>query len=472
MPNIFRAIILLPVSAWLGILIVAAMAPTGRVHAESMPTAYQALVPDTVADPTIVEFDGTFYLYATTDIDRGLKAAGPPVVWKSKDFVNWSFDKCIYPEATNWRYWAPGSVRRRDGKYYLFVTINGFTRVAIGPGPEGPFHDAAGHDRWEGPDAAKALCDIDGEPFVDDDGQMYVVFRGRHIGRMKDNWLEFAAPPIEIPSPRKNYTEGPFLFKRKGIYYYIYTLDGHASYKNAYLLSRTSPLGPYEVPQEDIITRTDPAAEIWGPGHGCVFNPAGTDDWYFVYLEYGAGGSTRQIFANRMAFNADGTIKPIRLDCQGVGALRPTAGVPVNLAHGAKATASSSRPARDISTAADGVALRRTFVFTPEQAIDGSNGTRWRADPDDKAAWLMVDLGSVQPTDRVELRFSTPTLGQAFVLEASVDGEHWRRCGGLDQPQARSPHIVEKTGNARFFRVTITAGDPGLWEFKVLRDGP
>src|SRR5277367_2517637 len=55
------------------------------------------LVPDTVADPSIVCFDGTYYLYATTDTDKGLSQAGPPVVWKSKDFLNWSFDGILIP---------------------------------------------------------------------------------------------------------------------------------------------------------------------------------------------------------------------------------------------------------------------------------------------------------------------------------------------------------------------------------------
>ena len=32
------------------------------------------------------------------------------------------------------------------------------------------------------------------------------------------------------------------MFKRKGIYYYIYTLSGHQNYVNAYMMSRESPL--------------------------------------------------------------------------------------------------------------------------------------------------------------------------------------------------------------------------------------
>lgn len=56
------------------------------------------LVPDTIADPSIVFFNGTYYLYATTNTDKGLRKAGPPVVWKSKYFLNWSFDGILIPD--------------------------------------------------------------------------------------------------------------------------------------------------------------------------------------------------------------------------------------------------------------------------------------------------------------------------------------------------------------------------------------
>ena len=109
------------------------------------------LVPDTIADPSIVCFDGTYYLYATTDTDKGLSEAGPPVVWKSKDFLNWSFDGILIPDV-KWgktRYWAPGKVIRKDDQYYLFVTVvnekdNAKGYVATADKPEGPFHFAGG----------------------------------------------------------------------------------------------------------------------------------------------------------------------------------------------------------------------------------------------------------------------------------------------------------------------------------------
>ena len=53
---------------------------------------FNPIIPDNIADPSISKFGDTYYLYGTSDIDRGLEEMGPPVVWKSKDFVNWSFE--------------------------------------------------------------------------------------------------------------------------------------------------------------------------------------------------------------------------------------------------------------------------------------------------------------------------------------------------------------------------------------------
>ena len=59
-----------------------------------------ALVPDMIADASIELVGDTFYCYATTDgYGRGLDTSGPPVVWKSTDFMHWSFEGVCFPSA-------------------------------------------------------------------------------------------------------------------------------------------------------------------------------------------------------------------------------------------------------------------------------------------------------------------------------------------------------------------------------------
>ena len=93
-----------------------------------------------MADPSIVEFNGVFYCYATTDGEgKHLSTSGLPVVWKSTDFQNWSFTGSLFPADFKGKYWAPSSAILRDGTYYLYPTIDGQLSVVTAKSLEGPF---------------------------------------------------------------------------------------------------------------------------------------------------------------------------------------------------------------------------------------------------------------------------------------------------------------------------------------------
>ena len=85
-------------------------------------------------------------------------------------------------------------------------------------------------------------------------------------------------------------------------------------------MSRVSPFGPYITPEQDVVCTTDAEAGVFGPGHGCVFNLEGTDDYYLVYLEFSRNSTNRQIYVNKLEFNEDGTIKQVKVSLDGVGA--------------------------------------------------------------------------------------------------------------------------------------------------------
>ena len=232
------------------------------------------------------------------------------------------------------------------------------------------------------------------------------------------------------------------------------------------MMSRTSPLGPWEAPAEDIISTTDHEKQIYGPGHGCVFSPTGTDDWYFVYLEFGFGGTNRQVWADKMEFNPDGTIKPVVLTHEGIGPLGPPQQTETNLALNAAATASSTLPEFHVKPIKDPT-LQRTETYDPANALDECNGTRWMARKDDSAPWWQLDLGVPHDIHRTEAFFVMPTAGQAYKLESSLDGQTWQPYGGHDDLRVQSPHVDTKSIRARYLKLTILKGVPGLWEFKV-----
>jgi hypothetical protein len=429
-----------------------------------------ALIPDMVADPSISEIDGTFYCYATTDgWGQGLATSGTPVVWTSKDFLNWSFEGSSFPPDFDLKYWAPSTIVHRNGRYYSFPTLDGKITAVVADSPLGPFTAPDGQHVTRAtlqPYPIEQKSTIDAEVFTDDDGQSYMVWSRRRMVKLKPDLLSPDGPMITIPTARQGYSEGPFLMKRKGIYYYFYTLGGGENYQYAYQMSRKSPLGPWETPKEDIIATSNPDEKVFGPGHGCFFHPKGSDQWYFVFLEYGRGSTTRQIYAVKMNFNPDGTIQPITVDKKGVGAVRPNTETSPNLAASASATASSVRPNYRVRlNPASG--QERVETFAPANAIDGANGTRWLAEGRDSNPWFQLDLGAPRDITRTEAYFVKPAAGHAYKLEWSLDGKNWQPYGGHEDVICRSPHKDAKAVRARYLKLTILKGEPGLWEFRV-----
>lgn len=472
---------------------------------------FNPIIPDFLADPSLVFFNDTFYMYATTDIDQGLRKMGPPVVWKSSNFVDWHFDGTIlqqidwdkeYPfinekgeqKSGFFRYWAPGKPLQKDGLYYLFPTIvtpdeKMGTYVVTSQKPDGPFSFINGNSLFfNDPDkelnqAKPIIPDIDGEPFVDTDGQAYIYWRRRFASKMNNDYSELIGETISIPTKYSGYSEGPVLFRRGDLYYYVYTLSGHANYCNGYMISRHGPLGPFEIPEgNSIFIHSSLENGVWGPGHGNVFQMPGTDDFYFLYLEYGEGGTTRQVFANKMEFNKDGTIKPLVPDNVGMGYLAGKAEQRVNLALAAKAQASSTKETRTVKTRIipdpnvlatlqvnprEGEPVSRNFDYAPSNAIDGSNGTRWMAEPGDKIPSIVVDMGKTKLVSECHISFVLPTYGHSWTLEASTNGKKWKKIGEETSKAVKSPHIARGIGKARFLKLTITEGEAGIWEMKI-----
>ena len=169
------------------------LASCGSSLAAATPQPFgRPLIPDMVADASIVDIDGVFYFYATTDgWGRGLETSGTPVVWKSRDFVNWSFEGSIFPNNFDAKYWAPSAPVKCDGRYYLFPTLDGKITAAVSHSLSGPFHTLDGKDFFPGsgwsPFPIPQKSAIDAEIFRDDDGQFYMFYSRRRMVKLKPN---------------------------------------------------------------------------------------------------------------------------------------------------------------------------------------------------------------------------------------------------------------------------------------------
>lgn len=302
-----------------------------------------------------------------------------------------------------------------NGKYYLYPTINQFMYAAVASSPDGPFHLAVGRDTLYLPYSEATLLKtkdgkppygIDAEVFVDDDGQAYLYWQWRHAAKLRADMVTVDTNVVTLKTPHTAYSEGPIFFKRKGIYYYLYTIGGAEKYQYAYVMGKQSPLGPFEAPAgNNIISTTHYDRQLYGPGHGCVFHLPGTDDYYFAFLEFGRGSTNRQTYVNKLEFNEDGSIRPVDVNMDGVGVLRKVKTdrkLPVTNAY-----ASSVRSDLKIRYENDSL-FRRREAFVPMFAFDDANGSRWMPTPQDSVSWLVADLGKNHPVKTQRNLFRSP----------------------------------------------------------------
>jgi beta-xylosidase len=230
-------------------------------------------------------------------------------------------------EGRSWTHkdpWAPAVVARND-KYYFYFSADHYFGIAEGDSPEGPFQDAVGHtmyDRWDG---------IDPMTFIDDDSEAYVFFGyggqfgGMAVGILNPDMISWKEPPVIIEHNTNglvNYLEGPFMFKRNGIYYLTYSNDNWQTpeYNVQYCLA-DHPLGPYE--HKGRILEKD--ENHVGPGHHSILQIPGRDQWYIIYHRYSntqtTNGVPRTTHIDTLRFNEDGTIQDVIMTDTGVHAV-------------------------------------------------------------------------------------------------------------------------------------------------------
>lgn len=436
-------------------------APAQRYDA---PGNANPIVPGYFADPTVKQFGDTYYMYATTD---GSGAGfGPAQCWTSKDFVHWSIRPMNWP-TSHW-IWAPDVLHNpADGKYYYFYCQPCKVHVGVSDTPSGPWHNLLGEseavlipDRF-----VKNAITLDGQSFVDDDGKMYMYWGtwgiyegfGCGSGRLNPDMKSFAETHLIPNTEVEKFFEAPFVLKRNGTYYFMYSRESchDSTYHVAYATS-DKPLGPYKY--RGVILKTSADGTVHGPGHHCVLQKG--NDYYIVYHRHdnphSNRGFHRQVCADKLVFNADGSIAPVEPTHTGIGALGKSVVADTDLAFGAKCTASSYYD----------------HNFKPELATDHNNGTLWRARGNGQE-WFTVDLGKVQPIGTVETRWEYGTQFYQYLVETSTDGHLWntfsdRRTNRL----SGSPMVDWGTAQARYVRITFTGGQKvgfpaALWEVNI-----
>lgn len=328
------------------------------------------------ADPSAhVWDDGRLYVYPSTDIPgTSYSSMDGYHVFSTDDMVTWQdHGEILHSSDLDWGIgsgwmWAPDAAYKNGTYYYYFPHPLGPGSKTWKIGVATSSSPASGFTPIGWVEGIDRLCD----PcvFVDDDGQAYIyaVNAGRaYASRLKENMVEIEGS-MTLQVGLDSLREGPFTFKRNGIYYMMYPEHTPGANQMTYAMS-DNPLGPW-VEQEIFLESTDVITT-----HGSIVEYKG--QWYIFYHNGSLSGgvnANRSICFDKVTFNADGTINIVEQTLGWSGS--------DNLA--LSGTASQS------STAYNGVASRAIDGNTSGIYGQGSvTHTATEANP-----WWEVDLGA------------------------------------------------------------------------------
>lgn len=313
------------------ILVVAALSLATTNMAQKKKTLGNPIFPGWYADPEAVVYNGEYWVFPT--YSAPFEEQTFLDAFSSPDLVNWTKHPRVLDNSNvKWvrrAMWAP-AVIHANNKYYLFFGGNdvhegevGGIGVAVADRPEGPYKDALGKPLIN--EIVNGAQPIDQFVFKDDDGQYYMYYGGwGHCNMVKlaPDLLSIVPFPDGVTYKEvtpKNYVEGPFVLKKDGKYYFMWSEGGWTGpdYCVAYAIS-DSPFGPFErvgkiLEQDDKIAR--------GAGHHSVIKGNGKDEWYIVYHRRPlteTDGNHRETCIDRMYFDKNGFIKPVKMTVEGV----------------------------------------------------------------------------------------------------------------------------------------------------------
>jgi xylan 1,4-beta-xylosidase len=462
------------------------------VRASGLPEPHPAVARDprdkpvdfqSMADPTVLRHRGKYYLVPTGGL-----------LWTSENLVDWEYHRVTLPEGRGVT--APHMVEYQ-GFLYLTGNATGLYRSKDPMGPWEYFGDFQD-------DTGKRFSPFDPMIFVDEDGRPYLYDSGgatagifgveldskdlrrfagprQHLFRFQSSHLWERCGDLNEYS-ELGWLEGPWMTKDRGTYYLQYSGCG-TDWKSYAVGVYTShkPLGPFTyAPNNPILVHRH--GLINGTGHHCTVEGPDGNLWMIYTLLYRNWNRfERRIGLDPVGFDPQGNmfVKGPSETPQYVPGVKqdPWAGndngsIPVSIDKWIFAR-SSERPGRSA-----------TYAF------DNNVRTWWEPTEDDAQPWLMLDLGTANPTDPVQeftidsvrILFSDAYLNVAegvvpgphpYTLEVSADAKDFKRV--LDKTQNRKDHNIEfdeiEAVRCRYVRLTVT-GRPnkvpvGILEFTV-----
>lgn len=271
-------------------------------------------------DPFVLKYCGEYWGYAT-----GIQPDGRCFgIMRSRNLTDWeALGGALEPLAEGWPYyWAP-EVTYDNGRFYMYYSVGNEElmeiRVAVAEHPAGPFVDS-GHRLTSEPFA------IDAHVLVDEDGARYLFYatdflQHTHIGtgtvvdrlldpftlegqprpvsRARYDWQIYDPQRKEKGGVRWHTVEGPFVLKRKGVYYQMFSGGNWQNPTYGVSYATTTNVNITEEWEQAAdgnqvlpILRTIPGKVI-GPGHNSVVRGPDNLQQFCVYHRWAEDKSGR-----------------------------------------------------------------------------------------------------------------------------------------------------------------------------------
>lgn len=272
------------------------------------------------ADPFVLKYCGEYWAYCTGHWPDGRWFG----ILRSRNLVDWEeVGGAVEPLPGTWPcVWAP-EVNSHGGRFFLYYSCGDEAtmqiRVAVAEHPAGPFRDS-------GRRLSAEPFAIDPHVFVDEDGAHHLFYATDYLdhshvgtGTARDRLLDpFTAAGRPAPVTRARYDwqvydparvakggvrwhtiEGPFVLKRKGRYYQLFSGGNwqNPSYGVSYAVADSlDTTAEWEQVADGAlvfpILRTVPG-DVIGPGHNSAVRGPDNRELYCVYHSWAHDGSAR-----------------------------------------------------------------------------------------------------------------------------------------------------------------------------------
>lgn len=296
-------------------------------------TYLNPVYPHSCPDPFVLKYCGAYWCYFT-GLQADRRAFG---ILHSPDLVHWQpLGSALDPlPGEHPCYWAP-EVVYQDGLFYLYYSVGDeehmHIRVATSPHPAGPFVDSGRRLTTE-------KFAIDAHVFIDDDNSWYLFYaadfldlervgtgtvmdrlldpftlagRPRPVTRARYDWQIYDPQRVEKGGVCWHTLEGPFVLKRHGRYYQMFSGGNwkNDTYGVSYAVTKSlDQPGEWEQACDGLHTlpllRSVPALGVIGPGHNSVVRGPDNRQLFCIYHRWQPQSEKRVLAIDRLGWEGD-----------------------------------------------------------------------------------------------------------------------------------------------------------------------